>query len=304
VLLAAAAAYALLRGLATLDDNRLTSWAWHQAGVGLGEFLGVTLAALALAWLLWLVPPLPARAKAPALFLGLAAALTPLTFTPEVILDAARYFTYAKHAALHGLAGLGRDWGTGLPVWSDLPAAPVLHGLIFCVFGEQRLAVQLAHLALYALSAVLARGLGRRLWGEAAGDAAGLLLAAFPFALAQVPLMLVDVPAMFLLTLFLYALARAGLEGSRAWAAWAVPAGALALLAKYSLWPLMALSPLAPWAWADERRTRLRLTAALAGALALAGVFVLAKPAVVAEQLGLLGGYQWGGLGRWGESLL
>jgi 4-amino-4-deoxy-L-arabinose transferase-like glycosyltransferase len=314
ILLAAAAAYALLRGLSFLDDNRLVSWAWHQAGVSPSAFAGLTLAALALAWLLWLLPPLPARLKAPALLLGLAAALAPLAATPEVILDAGRYFTYAKHAALHGLPGLWTAWGAELPVWSDLPATSLLHGLAFTLLGEQRLAVQVLHIALYALTAVLARGLGRRLWGEAVGggaglgDAAGLLMAAFPFALAQVPLMLADVPAMFFLTLALYALARTALDGDgvRAWvwAGGAALAGAAALLAKYSLWPLYALAPLALWAWADTRGQRLRVAGALAGAAGLAACFVLAKPEVVSGQLGLLGGYQWGGLGRWGESLV
>jgi hypothetical protein len=115
--------------------------------------------------------------------------------------------------------------------------------------------------------------------------------------------MLVDVPCMFLLTLALYTLVRVARGGGWAWAVGAALAGGLTLLAKYSLWPVYALTPLVALAWAETRDQRLRMLAALSGAVALLAAFVLAKPGVVAGQLALLGGYQWGGLGRWGESL-
>ena len=57
---------------------------------------------------------------------------------PEMIVDASRYFTQAKHLELYGFGYFFREWGNGINAWTDLPAIPFLYGVALCGFrGEQ-----------------------------------------------------------------------------------------------------------------------------------------------------------------------
>jgi len=120
---------------------------------------------------------------------------------PEVIVDASRYFTQAKHLELDGLGGFVRGWGREIPAWTDLPLVPALYGFVFRTFGETRVAVQAFTTLLFAGTVLLAFRTGKALWDEEVGFAGGALLLAIPYLLTQVPTMLVDVPTMFFLTL-------------------------------------------------------------------------------------------------------
>ncbi len=295
--------YILLFAFRSADDNALTSWAWvfsHPADTW--RFLPV-LAALPLAALL-------ARARAPtlppaaALFAAAFAAGALFWGEPEVIVDAARHFTQAKHLELYGWGFFLAEWGRGIPAWTDLPLVPFLYGSVFRLFGEHRLGVQVLTTALFAGTCLLIARLGERLWDERTGWLAGWLLLAIPYLLVQVPLLMSDVPTMFFFTLavalFVEALQRGG-----AWTLLAALALLLALLAKYSTWPLATTLPVAALVWAVTRGARphaRRAAAVFLIAAFPAAALTLWKLDLLRDQLELLSSYQWTGLRRWGES--
>jgi len=283
----------------SLDDNRLTSWRWVFADGPL-RLYALTALGLLLAQLLARLP-LPGRRPAAFLFFAALAAGACFQGAPEAIVDASRYFAQAKHLAVYGPASFLAEWGRGIPAWTDLPLVPLLDGLAFRAFGESREVVQALRTLYLAGAVALTCDLGRALWDEEVGFAAGAFLLAIPYLMTQVPAMLVDVPAMFFLALALRATVAALQHGGAARVLLAALATTLALLSKYSAW-LLATS--LPVAWLVLRRSGAP-RAGLA-ALAIAGALVAAALApirtVVAEQLALLIGYQAPGLRRWGES--
>ena len=90
-----------------------------------------------------------------------------------------------------------------------MPLLPFLYGLIFRFFGEVRAYIQIFITFLFAMTVVLTYLIGKDLWDEEIGFSAGLLLLGMPYLLTQVPLMLIDVPAMFFLTLSVFTYIRA-----------------------------------------------------------------------------------------------
>lgn len=298
---AVAGAY-LLRGL---DDNRLTSWRWV-----FGERNPATLFALvAFAAVLAHVVArlLPARRVEAMLFLCAYAAGACFWGEPEPIVDAARYFTQAKHLELYGPVHFVREWGREIPAWTDLPLVPLLYGLVLRLSGESRLAVEAFTTLLFAGTVVLTCRIGRLLWDEEVGLAAGGFLLAIPYLYTQVPLLLVDVPTAFFVTLAVHASILAFRHGGATRLLLASAAVLLALLSKYSAGLVLSALPViaAVQAGEDGPRRALRRGALLAvatGALVL--VVVLPFRDVFAEQLRLLLGYQAPGLRRWGESFL
>jgi hypothetical protein len=293
------AALHVLRGA---DDNRLTSWRWifdaiHPLALYAAVAAGLVLAQVAASL------PLPARRADAVLFLSAYAAGACTWGVPEVIVDAARYFTQAKHLELYGAARFLAGWGTAIPAWTDLPLVPFLDGLVLRLSGESRTAVQAFTTLLFAGSAVLTSRVGKALWDEEAGFLAGALLLAIPYLLSQVPAFLVDVPTMFFLVLALYATIEACRGGGAGRILLASTAVLLAFLSKYSAWLLLSVLPVAVVTLPRDRGRPLRAGAAIAlcsGALLAAAL--LAKRGVVTEQLALLFGYQAPGLRRWGES--
>ena len=298
----AVAAPYLLRGL---DDNRLTSWRWVFGARNPAALFALVLAAALFAQLA--ARPVPVRRQEAVLFLCAYAAGACFWGEPEPIVDAARYFTQAKHLELYGLAHFLREWGREIPAWTDLPLVPLLDGLVLRASGESRVALQAFTTLLFAGSAVLTSRIGKALWDEEVGFAAGALLLAIPYLLTQVPLTLVDVPTLFFVTLAVYASILAFRRGSTSRILLASAALSLALLSKYSAWLLLSVLPIVGAVHAKEggaRRALLTgaLMAAGAGALVLGAV--LPHREVYGEQLRLLLGYQAPGLRRWGESFL
>ena len=301
VALMTVAVFLTLYVLRTLDDNRLVSWQWVFADGEALRLLPALVVGLALAYAL-ARKNFSLRYPATGLFFLAFGLALPFWSAPEAIVDAARYFIQAKLLAHHGAGYFLNEWGGAVAVWTDLPLVPFLYGLVFSVFGEQRSAIQVFTTLLFSGTVLLTYLIGRRLWSESLGLTAGALLLGVPYLFTQVPLMLVDVPAMFVLTLTIYATLQACARGGR-WIAIAALTGAAALLTKYSLWLLLSIVPVIFLSRPiqDGRTTLPRAAAVLFGAAVLAGGFLLWKFDIVAAQLELLMNYQAPGLRRWEE---
>ena len=198
------------------DDNNYTSWDWIFRIINPGNYALALISALLLVAIAFSAFrfTLPSRLRNTALFSACFIAASVLWITPEVNIDTSRYFMEAKHLEQYGITYFFREWGKGIPAWTDLPAVPFLHGLLFTMFGESRMAVQIFTASLFAMTAVLTSLIGKTLWDEDTGFYAGALLLGMPYLLSQTPLMLVDVPTMFFLMLSIYLFIRI-LEGGR-----------------------------------------------------------------------------------------
>ena len=291
--------------LRSLDDNRLTSWRWvFSAQDALAFALVLALAVL----FSYAAAFAGSRLRQPALVLFAAAfaAAAPLWSEPEVIVDAARYFTQAKQAEVYGIAYFLQAWGGEIPAWTDLPLVPLLYGAIFSLFGEERAYIQACTTLLFAGTLVLTYRIGRALWGDAVGLTAGVLLLGMPYLLVHVPLMLVDVPTMFFVTLAIWATLAAVRRGGPARLALASVAIALALCTKYSAWLMLSVLPVVALAeWRAQPAAVLRRAGAVAAvAVLLVGLALFPMAEVIGAQLALLRDYQAPGLRRWEESFV
>lgn len=290
--------------LRAFDDNRLTSWKWvfaHGDPVSIFPFLVL---GLTLAYGLSKVPSLEARP----IFLFLCAFFLGTLFwgEPEIIVDTARYFTQAKHLEQYGVGYFIREWGRNIMAWTDLPLLPFAYGLIFEVFGEERIPIQAFTTLLFSLTVLLTYQIGKQLWHERVGFAGGFLLLGIPYLFSQVPLMLVDIPTMFFLTLAIFTTIMA-LEHGGTWRIiFSSLALSLAFFSKYSTWlwlsvlaPIVLLSLIRGPKEASKRACALFLLF-----LCIISVGIIYYHDVLAEQLRLLMSYQRPGLRRWGESFL
>lgn len=300
-------AHVILYSLRALDDNSLVRWSWVFTAADASRIYLAVAAALVLSWLLSRIS-VPDAYHAPVLAALAFAAAIPFWSEPEIIVDASRYFTQAKHLELYGLAYFLKEWGRGIFAWTDLPLVPLCYGMLFRMFGETRPAIQAFTTLLFAGTAVLTYRIGRTLWDRETGFSAGLLLLGIPYLLTQVPLMLVDVPTMFLLALALSAFLEAVIRGGRARALGAVVAVFLFIFSKYSAWFMLSALGVALMVCSTERfgsggRSRLLKGGGIllaAGACALAVLFAYYD--VIAGQIQLLKEYQQPGLARWSES--
>lgn len=290
----------ILRGL---DDNALTSWQWVFIDADVVKVGAILAAGLLLAFPLSKVS-LPGCH--PGAFLFLSSFLISAMFwgAPEVIVDAARYFTQAKHLATYGVGHFLSEWGREVGAWTDLPLVPLLYGLVFRLWGESRVAIQVLTTLLFSGTVVLTYLTGKALWDERVGFYAGGLLLGMPYLLTQVPLMLVDVPAMFFFTLGVFGVIRALERGGAAWIALSSVAVACAGLSKYSTWLLLTVVPIIFLVYVREKPgAALRRSCMIfLTSLFLVGIFLLLKYDVVAAQVRLLQSYQVPGLRRWRES--
>jgi hypothetical protein len=289
--------------LRALDDNRLTSWQWVFDGtdlrlVFLSLVVGVCFAqAFSRATLRW---PNPAIL----LFVSSFAVAGFFWRLPEVNIDAARYFIQAKSLEQFGVGYFVEEWGREIGAWTDLPLVPFLYGLVLSVFGEMRIAIQAFTTLLFSGTVVLTYLIGRTLWNEIVGGCAAVLLLGMPYLLTQVPLMLSDVPAMFFLTLAVYASIGAVRHGGAGFLVLAPVAITLAMLSRYSNWVLLSVVPVIFLTHLEAGLKPLARRAAVVSLSAglLAGGLILGMYDVVAEQVTLLQSYQLPALSRWGES--
>ena len=303
VLLLSLAAFLTLFVFRAQDDNRLTSWQWVFTDADVFRITPILVVGLLLAYALATVP-LPRHRPASVLFV-LSFAVAALSWTePEVIVDTARYFTQAKHVELYGVGYFLTEWGGQISAWTDLPLVPLLYGLIFSLFGENRIFIQVFTTLLFSGTVVLTYLIGKTLWDEAVGVYAGALLLGMPYLLAQVPLMLVDVPTMFFLTLAVFMTIHALEHGGTRLVMLAALAVALAFWTKYSTWLMLSVLPVVFLArhWNGPRSVWLRAGALTAASGVLIGTVLLLNLDVILRQLELLQSYQAPGLRRWGES--
>ena len=287
------------------DDNRLTSWAWVFTATDIRWLMPVHIAALLLAFILSKTA-LPGRWPGTLLFLSSFAVAAPFWSEPEVILDASRYFTQAKHLELYGLKYFLREWGGQIGAWTDLPLIPLLYGLIFSLMGESRICIQLFTTLLFSASVVLTYRVGETLWDKTTGFHAGALMLGMPYLLTQVPLMLVDVPTMFFLVLAVFATLKALESGGAGRIVLAAVAVTLAFWTKYSVWLFLSVLPVIVVVRSRQspRPVILRALALATVSLLLIGATLLPLSDVVSSQLVLLRNYQLPGLARWEETLV
>ena len=297
------------------DDNRLTSWQWVFNNANVIEIFPILLAGFIPAYLLSKVS---FSGRYSIIFLFFISYVIAALFwkEPEVIVDASRYFTQAKYLEVYGIEKFIREWGRDINVWTDMPLLPFLYGLIFRFFGEVRAYIQIFITFLFAMTVVLTYLIGKDLWDEEIGFSAGLLLLGMPYLLTQVPLMLVDVPAMFFLTLSVFTYIRALKHGGM-WLCYSSVAVFLAFFSKYSAWLMLSVLPVIFFVYlkiplsskkgisGNERRTMSHRSAlvVLAAAL-LIGVIFWLKYDIFLGQIKLLLDYQQPGLKRWSESFV
>lgn len=289
------------------DDNRLTSWQWVFADLAAYNIFLLLVFSMVLAYLFsYLSMPVRKTAFWSSIGLFIAAFGVSAAFwrTPEIIVDASRYFIQAKSLELYGITYFLQEWGNEISVWTDLPLIPLLYGLIFKIFGEYRIAIQIFNSLLFSATVVLTYHLGKSLWQETVGLYAAVLLLAIPYLLTQVPLMLVDVATMFFFTLALFATINAVKHGGVKRLILASITIVLAMLSKYSVWLMLSVIPIIflsyieiGWKIIAQRAAALTLVTVLLG-----GIFLLWKFDIIAQQLNLLQNYQVPGLKRWGES--
>ena len=303
VMLLSLAAFLTLFAFRALDDNRLTSWQWVFTDADIFRITPILLVGLLLALALARVP-FPGRRPASVLFVFSFAVGALLWAEPEVIVDTARYFTQAKHVELYGAGYFLTEWGGQISAWTDLPLVPLLYGLIFSLLGENRIFIQVFTTLLFAGTVVLTYLIGKTLWDETVGFYAGALLLGMPYLLAQVPLMLVDVPTMFFLTLAVFMTIQALEHGGIRLMALAAVVVALAFWTKYSTWLMLSVLPVVFLArhWNGLRSVWLRAGALAAASGVLIGTVAFPNLDVILGQLELLQSYQAPGLRRWEES--
>jgi len=284
-----------------LDDNTLSSWQWVFTGDSVPLVIGLLLTALVISCIVSIKAP-PLRYHRLSLFFLSILVVLPLWSEPELLIDSGRYFLQAKYLSEYGFSRFVREWGGEVTAWTDLPLIPALYGLLFKCFGESRAVVQAFNTLLFALTVLLTNGIGRTLWTRETGFYAGLLLLGMPYLLTQVPLMLVDVPAMFFLTLTLYCFIRALQEGGR-WLVFAPATIMLTMSAKYSTWPMLLALPLTAVALQGNSRRKLLIRAGgvfLAAAL-MSGLVVGSRFPLFRDQLAILLTYQRPALTLWQE---
>ena len=291
--------------LRSLDDNRLTSWQWVFADT---NALTISFLLVIGIFLAYLLASISRPAGKPVIWLFITSFSISALFwaEPEVIVDASRYFVQAKFLELYGIGYFFKEWGNEIMVWTDLPLIPLLYGLVFKFFGEYRAGIQLFNSLLFSGTVVLTYLIGKTLWHETVGVYGGALLLGIPFLLTQVPLMLVDVAAMFFFTLALFATIKAVKQGGAALLILASVTIVLAMLSKYSVWLMLSVIPVIFLSHIEYGRKIILQRAAMITLITvfLIGIVLLWNFNVFAEQLKFLLSYQVPGLKRWGESFV
>jgi len=320
----------VLRGI---DDNRLISWLWTFSSVNITGFSLIIILGIIFAYI-FTRRSFPKFSPSVFLFLLSFISVMPFWRAPEVIVDASRYFTQAKHLDVYGIGYFLKEWGRDIVAWTDLPLIPFLYGLIFKLFGESRAYIQIFTTFLFSMTVVLTYLIGKELWDEDVGFYGGLLLLGIPYLFTQVPLMLVDVPAMFFLTFAIYTFIKA-LKRGGSWIPLASFAIFLVFYAKYSAWLMLSVLGVIFLVYLIKNRGlgeegSLRIPSPSRGegegggvnselltpnyihrgalivsiAALLMGIVFWYKFDVFSEQLRLLISYQKPGLRRWEESFI
>ncbi len=285
------------------DDNRLASWAWVFADFSPFKLFAILAGGMLIAYTISRIA-LPERASI--CLVAVSSFLIGALFwrQPEVIPDAARYFMQAKYIEIHGPEFFLKEWGHAVPAWTDMPLVPFIYGVVFRVFGETRLGIQIFTSLLFSGTVVLTYLIGKTLWNEKIGLSAGALLLGIPYLFTQLPLFMVDIATMFFLTLAIFAIIKAVDTGYLTHCIFASVAITLALLTKYSNWLVFGVIPFIFLGYFRQGWKALAREGAIVavGVFILMGIFLLTYFDVISEQLRLLRTYQIPALSGWGES--
>lgn len=159
---------------------------------------------------------------------------------PETNPDFTRYIQHAQIFTDYGPLYYFDQWGSAFSTHVDLPTGSLPFGILFMIFGENRLIIQIFSVIIVITTAYLIFLLGNKIFSKKCGIISALLFLSFPFLLTQIPLLLVDIVSMFYLTAFAY-FAYCYLEDGNAGAL--LLSGALFFLAAFSkiLTPLFLL---------------------------------------------------------------
>ncbi len=297
----------------SLDDNRLSSWLWCFQTRGVwGVFFAILGGCIFSYFFATVFPRIGNRGAV--LFVVSFVSASLFWREPEVLVDASRYFTQAKYLELYGIRFFFEQWGRGISAWTDMPLVPFMYGLIFRLFGEVRVYVQIFNAILFSLSTVVTYLIGRELWDEEVGLYGGFFLLGMPYLFTQVPLLLVDVPTMFFLLLAILMFMK-GLKRGGMIPVFSAVSIFLAFFSKYSAWLMLSILPVIVLVDLAEERskpeTARRTTFLLLRTLYIVvlsalfiGVAAAYKSGVISDQLSLLMAYQKPGLKRWGESFV
>lgn len=307
VFLVALTTYLSLVVFRALDDNALVSWRWMFSGKDVPKVLLVAAFSAIVAYILSKIS-LPQRYFTPFLFLFSFVVAAQFWSVPEVIVDASRYFTQAKHLEIYGVGYFFREWGRNIAAWTDLPLIPFLYGLVFKFLGESRVYIQIFTTLLFSATVVLTYKVGDMLWGKETGFYGGLFLLGIPYIFTQVPLMLVDVPSMFFLMLAIFAFIKAISREGRGSTVIVLSSVAifLAFFSKYSIWLMLSVLPVIFFVYHLEnggwRKGLFRGAAIVLISSVLIGAAIFYNIDIISRQVELLISYQQPGLRRWGES--
>ena len=289
--------------LRAYDDNRLTSWQWVFADNEVFILSSILLMGLVLSW--WLTGIRLSQKQALIFLSGSSFIIgTALWSQPEIIVDASRYFMQAKTLAVNGPAYFLHEWGYGIEAWTDLPLVPFIYGMVFRFVGEYRIAIQIVTTLFFCGTVLLTFLIGTELWDELTGLIGGALLLGMPFLLTQVPLMLVDVPTMFFLSLAVYTMLMAVKTGTVSWLLMAMISIVLALLSKYSTWLMLSVLPVIAISCRTGSWVKLckQMLFIFMGVALFFSILLVWKYDFIIKQFALLMTYQLPGLSRWQES--
>ncbi len=295
-----------------VDDNRLTSWKWTFAHMDMVWFVPILILGLTLAYAL---SSLKYEQYRPALTLFITSFGASSLFwsEPEVIIDVSRYFVYAKHLTMYGTGDFFSQWGNAISAWTDLPLVPFVYGVVFNFFGESRIFIQLVNSSLFSSTVILTYLIGRTLWSDDIGYYAGAMIMGIPYIFSQVPLMMVDVPTMFLLTLSVFTFMQT-MEKGRVWIVLSSLAIFCTIFSKYSTWMMLSVVVVIFLVYLFEnsdgqrnpefgfRKYVQRGLSVAVISLILSGTVFLLKSDIIFSQIAFLREYQAPGLRRWGES--
>ncbi|HEB02367.1 MAG TPA: phospholipid carrier-dependent glycosyltransferase, partial [Nitrospirae bacterium] len=292
--------------LRTIDDNSLTSWRLVFEHTSVWKIFVLVFVGVVLSYGFSNIA-LPGPRG---LFLIAFASSMVFWSEPEVVIDSSRYFTQSKHLGEYGVQFFFQQWGREISPWTDLPLVPFLYGLIFRFLGESRLLIQILISTMFSMTVAITAMLGKELFegeaGEDIGNSAGALMLAIPYLYTQVPLMLVDVPSMFFLTLSIFLFNRAMQKGGALLVILSALSIFLALLSKFSIWMMLSVLCIILFlhVWRDQREALKKGSMVLLICGVLAGAFFFSYFDVIKEQLDLLVTFQKPGLKWWGESFV
>ena len=123
---------------------------------------------------------------------------------PETNPDFKRYFIYAQIFKEHGLLYYFTEWGNAFPTHVDLPTSSLPFGILFTIFGPNRLVIQIFSIIIVIITAYVIFLLGSKIKSQKCGIISSVIFVSFPFLLTQIPLFLMDIISTFYITLFAF----------------------------------------------------------------------------------------------------